>query len=176
VRNQAQLQVPTTPWLRVSHVAAQVQAVLSHSRGRLSDQYEALAKLNEQSAKAVESAVAKIVSEGQRRAFRSSTLVGFAIGVLTSLVANAIWSCEGECDGRISVDGASNDQSRAFRSTLIAAEFKALLEEPSHSAIDVVFAHGSFDRSPVGGFSYAVLAAAHGREDRRGIRTHERAR
>jgi len=56
---------------------------------------------------------------------------------------------------------AAYDQSRAFRSTLIAAEFKALLEEPSHSAIDVVFAHGNFDRSPVGGFSYAVLAAAH---------------
>jgi DNA invertase Pin-like site-specific DNA recombinase len=58
------------------------------------------------------------------------------------------------------------DQSRAFRSTLIAAEFKALLEEPPHAAIEVVFAHGNFDRSPVGGFSYAVLAAAHEMERR----------
>jgi len=56
---------------------------------------------------------------------------------------------------------AAYDQSRAFRSTLIAAEFKALLEERSHAAIQVVFVHGTFDRSPVGGFSYAVLAAAH---------------
>src|SRR5437762_2747057 len=37
---------------------------------------------------------------------------------------------------------AAFDQSRAFRSTLIAAEFKALLEKPEHAAIDVVFAHG----------------------------------
>jgi len=44
------------------------------------------------------------------------------------------------------------DQSRAFRSSLIAAEFKALLEEPAHKAIDVAFVHGTFDRSPVGGF------------------------
>ena len=29
------------------------------------------------------------------------------------------------------------------------------------AAIEVVFAHGTFDRSPIGGFSYAVLAAAH---------------
>ncbi|TMG60691.1 MAG: recombinase family protein [Chloroflexi bacterium] len=56
---------------------------------------------------------------------------------------------------------AAFDQSRAFRSTLIAAEFKALLEETAHSSVDVVFFHGTFDRSPVGGFSYAVLAAAH---------------
>ena len=56
---------------------------------------------------------------------------------------------------------AAYDQSRAFRSTLIAAEFKGLLEERSHAAIEVVFVHGWFDRSPVGGFSYAVLAAAH---------------
>jgi DNA invertase Pin-like site-specific DNA recombinase len=56
---------------------------------------------------------------------------------------------------------AAYDQSRAFRSTLIAAEFKALLEERGHAAIEVLFVHGSFDRSPVGGFSFAVLAAAH---------------
>ncbi|TMC46844.1 MAG: recombinase family protein, partial [Chloroflexi bacterium] len=61
---------------------------------------------------------------------------------------------------------AAFDQSRAFRSTLIAAEFKALLEEASHSSVDVVFVHGTFDRSPVGGFSYAVLAAAHEMERR----------
>jgi ElaB/YqjD/DUF883 family membrane-anchored ribosome-binding protein len=60
--------------------------------GRLSDQYEALAKVNEKSAKAVESAVARIVNEGQRQAFWSSTLVGFALGVLTSLLGSAIWS------------------------------------------------------------------------------------
>ena len=53
------------------------------------------------------------------------------------------------------------DQSRAFRSTLIAAEFKALLEKPAHRSIEVALVHGTFDRSPVGGFSYAVLAAAH---------------
>ena len=53
------------------------------------------------------------------------------------------------------------DQSRAFRSTLIAAEFKALLEEPADAGIAVEFVHGTFDRSPIGGFSYAVLAAAH---------------
>ena len=61
---------------------------------------------------------------------------------------------------------AAYDQSRAFRSTLLAAEFKALLEEPAHKAIQVVFVQGTFDRSPVGGFSYAVLAAAHEMERR----------
>lgn len=58
------------------------------------------------------------------------------------------------------------DQSRAFRSTLIAAQFKGLLEEPAHVSIQVVFVHGTFDRSAVGGFSYAVLAAAHEMERR----------
>jgi DNA invertase Pin-like site-specific DNA recombinase len=61
---------------------------------------------------------------------------------------------------------AAYDQSRAFRSTLIAAEFKALLDEPAYKAIEIVFVHGSFDRSPVGGFSYSVLAAAHEMERR----------
>src|ERR1051326_8688721 len=56
---------------------------------------------------------------------------------------------------------AAYDQSRAFRSTLIAAEFKALMDEPATRAIEVVFVHGAFARSAVGGFSYAVLAAAH---------------
>jgi site-specific DNA recombinase len=63
-------------------------------------------------------------------------------------------------DGGVAVV-AAYEQSRAFRSTLIAAEFKALLEERAHESIEVVFVHGAFDRSPVGGFSYAVLAAAH---------------
>lgn len=67
--------------------------------------------------------------------------------------------------GRVNVV-AAYDQSRAFRSTLIAAEFKALLEEPAFQAVEVVFVHGTFDRSPVGGFSYAVLAAAHEMERR----------
>ncbi len=58
------------------------------------------------------------------------------------------------------------DQSRAFRSLQIAVDFKALLEEPPHATIEVVFAHGNFERSPVGGFSYAVLAAAHEMERR----------
>lgn len=61
---------------------------------------------------------------------------------------------------------AAYDQSRAFRSTLLAAEFKALLEEPPQARIQVVFVHGTFDRSPIGGFSYAVLAAAHEMERR----------
>ena len=61
---------------------------------------------------------------------------------------------------------AAFDQSRAFRSTSIALDFMALLEEPQHSKVEVVFVHGSFDRSPVGGFSYAVLAAAHEMERR----------
>jgi site-specific DNA recombinase len=53
---------------------------------------------------------------------------------------------------------AAYDQSRVFRSTLIAAEFKRDLDE----SVEVVFVQGgAFDRSPVGGFSYAVLAAAH---------------
>jgi DNA invertase Pin-like site-specific DNA recombinase len=56
---------------------------------------------------------------------------------------------------------AAYDQSRAFRSSQLAIEFKALLNEPPHRAVDVVFAHGSFDRTAVGGFSYTVLAAAH---------------
>ena len=56
---------------------------------------------------------------------------------------------------------ACYDQSRLFRSTLIAAEFMELLEEREHQSIEVHFVHGSFDRSTVGGFSYAVLAAAH---------------
>src|SRR5579859_4539510 len=72
--------------------------------------------------------------------------------------------------GRIRAGGvsviAAYDQSRAFRSTLLAAEFKALLDEPDKRTIEVVFVHGSFDRSPVGGFSYAVLAAAHEMERR----------
>lgn len=56
---------------------------------------------------------------------------------------------------------AAYDQSRAFRSTLIAAEFMELLEQRAHQSIEVHFVHGSFDRSTVGGFSYSVLAAAH---------------
>jgi site-specific DNA recombinase len=56
---------------------------------------------------------------------------------------------------------AAYDQSRAFRSIAMAAKFKELLEETANASIQVVFVHGSFDRSAVGGFSYAVLAAAH---------------
>jgi DNA invertase Pin-like site-specific DNA recombinase len=66
---------------------------------------------------------------------------------------------------RIRSDGvsvvAAYDQSRAFRSSEFAIHFKALLTEPTHADIQVVFVHGSFDRTPVGGFSYTVLAAAH---------------
>src|SRR5437879_13871068 len=47
---------------------------------------------------------------------------------------------------------AAYDQSRAFRSTLIAAEFKALLDTPEMRDIAVVFVHGTFYRSTVGGF------------------------
>src|SRR5882672_341083 len=56
---------------------------------------------------------------------------------------------------------AAYDQSRAFRSSQLAIEFRALLNERQHRAVDVVFVHGTFDRSAVGGFSYSVLAAAH---------------
>jgi DNA invertase Pin-like site-specific DNA recombinase len=66
---------------------------------------------------------------------------------------------------RISAGGvavvAAYDQSRAFRSSQLAIEFRALLNEPAHRGIEVVFVHGTFDRSAVGGFSYTVLAAAH---------------
>ena len=66
---------------------------------------------------------------------------------------------------RIRAGGASvvaaYDQSRAFRSSEFAIMFKALLTEPANAAIQVVFVHGTFDRTPVGGFSYTVLAAAH---------------
>lgn len=51
------------------------------------------------------------------------------------------------------------DQSRAFRNTMDALHFYALME--SRPEIAVAFVHGQFDRSPVGGFSYSVLAAAH---------------
>lgn len=61
---------------------------------------------------------------------------------------------------------AAYDQSRAFRSSQLALEVQALLNEPAHRGIEVVFVHGSFDRSPVGGFSYTVLAAAHEMERR----------
>lgn len=51
------------------------------------------------------------------------------------------------------------DQSRAFRNNLDALNFYALME--ARPEINVAFVHGHFDRSPVGGFSYSVLAAAH---------------
>lgn len=54
---------------------------------------------------------------------------------------------------------AAYDQSRAFRNNLDALNFYALME--SRPEINVAFVHGHFDRSPVGGFSYSVLAAAH---------------
>jgi DNA invertase Pin-like site-specific DNA recombinase len=54
---------------------------------------------------------------------------------------------------------AAYDQSRAFRNVRDALDFYALME--SRPEIHVAFAHGSFDRSAVGGFSYSVLAAAH---------------
>jgi site-specific DNA recombinase len=54
---------------------------------------------------------------------------------------------------------AAYDQSRAFRNMRDALDFYALME--SRPEITVAFAHGSFDRSAVGGFSYSVLAAAH---------------
>jgi DNA invertase Pin-like site-specific DNA recombinase len=59
---------------------------------------------------------------------------------------------------------AAFDQSRAFRNTTDALAFFALMEK--HPAVDVVFVHGRFDRSPVGGFTYTTLAAAHEMERR----------
>jgi Resolvase, N terminal domain len=54
------------------------------------------------------------------------------------------------------------DQSRSFRNTAEALELYALLEQMPW--IDVVFVHGTFDRSPIGEFSYTTLAAAHALE------------
>ncbi|HZT82238.1 MAG TPA: recombinase family protein [Gemmataceae bacterium] len=59
---------------------------------------------------------------------------------------------------------AAYDQSRAFRSTRDALEFYAFLAE--HREVEVVFVHGRFDRSAVGGFTYTTLAAAHELERR----------
>jgi DNA invertase Pin-like site-specific DNA recombinase len=56
------------------------------------------------------------------------------------------------------------DQSRSFRNTAEALELYALLE--AMPWIDVVFVHGTFDRSPIGEFSYTTLAAAHALERR----------
>ena len=65
-------------------------------------------------------------------------------------------------EGGVSVV-AFYDQSRAFRTSTTAITFKALMTEPAHVHIPVLYAVGGgvFDRTPVGGFSYTVLAAAH---------------
>jgi site-specific DNA recombinase len=54
---------------------------------------------------------------------------------------------------------AAYDQSRAFRNTRDALDFYSLMEKLPD--VEVVFEHGRFDRTPVGGFSYTVLSAAH---------------
>lgn len=51
---------------------------------------------------------------------------------------------------------AAYDQSHAFRSSQLALEFRALLNERQHREFEVAFVHGSFDRSAVGGFNYSV--------------------
>jgi DNA invertase Pin-like site-specific DNA recombinase len=56
---------------------------------------------------------------------------------------------------------AAYDQSRTFRSTRDALEFRALMAEPAYRKIDVQFVQGSFARDPVGKFNYTVIAAAH---------------
>lgn len=56
------------------------------------------------------------------------------------------------------------DQSRTFRNTAEALDFYALMERLRQ--VQVVFVHGSFDRSAVGEFSYIALAAAHTMERR----------
>lgn len=56
------------------------------------------------------------------------------------------------------------DQSRSFRNTRDALEFYAFMGE--RLDIKVVFVHGSFDRSAIGGFTYTNLAAAHELERR----------
>ncbi len=56
------------------------------------------------------------------------------------------------------------DQSRGFRNTADALAFYAVLEQ--RPWIDVQFAHGRFDRSPAGEFSYTAMAAAHSMERR----------
>jgi DNA invertase Pin-like site-specific DNA recombinase len=59
---------------------------------------------------------------------------------------------------------AAYDQSRAFRNTADALNFYALMER--RAEIAVAFVHGSFDRTPVGEFTYTTLAAAHAMERR----------
>ena len=59
---------------------------------------------------------------------------------------------------------AAYDQSRAFRNTADALDFYALMEKRPN--IEVVFVQGRFDRTAVGGFTYATLAAAHEMERR----------
>lgn len=54
---------------------------------------------------------------------------------------------------------AAFDQSRTFRNTTEALAFYALMERTPD--VEVAFYIGSFDRSPVGEFSYTALAAAH---------------
>ena len=66
-------------------------------------------------------------------------------------------------DGGVSVV-AAYDQSRTFRSTRDALEFYAFMGE--YPSVKVEFVHGRFDRSAVGGFTYATLAAAHEMERR----------
>lgn len=54
---------------------------------------------------------------------------------------------------------AAYDQSRTFRKTADALAFYAFMEERPDIAVE--FVNGRFDRDPVGGFSYTILAAAH---------------
>ena len=56
------------------------------------------------------------------------------------------------------------DQSRTFRNTRDALDFYARMEKLPE--VEVVFVHGRFDRTAVGGFSYTVLSAAHEMERR----------
>jgi DNA invertase Pin-like site-specific DNA recombinase len=59
---------------------------------------------------------------------------------------------------------AAYDQSRAFRNTRDALDFYARMEKLA--GVEVAFAHGRFDRSPAGEFTYTAMAAAHAMERR----------
>ena len=65
--------------------------------------------------------------------------------------------------GNVSVV-AVYDQSRGFRNTTDALTFYSLMEK--RPEIKVAFVKGSFDRTPVGEFTYTTLAAAHAMERR----------
>ena len=94
---EARLQTLASSLASAGRAAAAVEAeirarelAVEDLRAR-SEQYEELARLSEQEARAVEAALDRVVQRDRSRAFWLNTLVGFGLGVGTSLLANAIW-------------------------------------------------------------------------------------